>query len=169
MIYYIIDNYIGELISSPFIFLQGRDVMAKLTDKDKKNIIAEYVTNKGKITQATLAKKYGVSCNTISHIIASDPELVDKINNKRRYNEQSVLAHFAEMRGEINLLIDDIVRLLKEHLSEATPRELFGGLKILKEIYTDPATSPEDRGLITSNNHITVEFVDNSKDNDDEE
>lgn len=142
--------------------------MAKLTDEDKKNIIAEYVTNKGKITQKTLAQKYGVSCNTISHIILSDPELVEKVNNKKRYNEQSVLAHFAEKREEINLLVDNILQLLKERLDEATPRELLGGLKILKEIYTDPATSPEDRGLITSNNHITVEFVDNSKDNDNE-
>lgn len=137
--------------------------MAKLTDEDKKNIIAEYVTNKGKVTQDFLAKKYKVSNNTISRVINSDPEFTEKVNNKKVENERSVLAHFAEKRGVVNLLIDDILELLQEHLPEATPRELFGGLKILKEIYSDPITSPSDSNAINDNNRIVIEFVDNSK------
>lgn len=66
-------------------------------------------------------------------------------------------------RGVVNLLIDDILELLQEHLPEATPRELFGGLKILKEIYSDPITSPSDSNAINDNNRIVIEFVDNSK------
>lgn len=73
--------------------------MAKLTDEDKKNIIAEYVTNKGKVTQDFLAKKYKVSNNTISRVINSDPEFTEKVNNKKVENERSVLAHFAEKKG----------------------------------------------------------------------
>lgn len=134
--------------------------MSKLTDKEKKEIVAKYVGNKGKITMKTLAEEYGVAINTISNVLKADPGFAKKVNNKKRENEQSVLAHFAEKRGVVNLLIDDILSLLQEHLPEATPRELFGGLKILKEIYTDPVTTPENADVNTKNN-ITIEILDN--------
>lgn len=57
--------------------------MGKLTDKQRKKIVAEYVEGDGKVSQRQLSKKYGVSQNIISKIL-SDPKSCQKLSDKKR-------------------------------------------------------------------------------------
>lgn len=46
--------------------------MAKLSDRQRKQIIAEYVEGDGRVSQRSPAKKYNVSLSTISKILKDD-------------------------------------------------------------------------------------------------
>ncbi len=63
--------------------------MAKLTDKQRKKIIAESVN--GSSIRA-LAAKYGVSTTTIQRVLKSDTTLTQKVTQKKAENTASILA-----------------------------------------------------------------------------
>ena len=65
--------------------------MAKLSDKQRKKIIAEYVAGDGKVSQEQLAKKYGVSRQAIS-LILKDKKACESLRKKKKENEMSMLA-----------------------------------------------------------------------------
>lgn len=46
--------------------------MAKLSDRQRKQIIAEYVEGDGKVSQRSPAKKYNVCLSTISKILSDE-------------------------------------------------------------------------------------------------
>ncbi len=56
--------------------------MAKLTDRQRKNIIAEYI--EGGASQRKLAEKYNVSTYLIRSVLNGDKELTQKIAQKKR-------------------------------------------------------------------------------------
>ena len=58
--------------------------MAKLTDKQRKKIIAEYV--EGGTSQRKLAEKYHVSPYLIRSILNGDKNLAQKISHKKEEN-----------------------------------------------------------------------------------
>lgn len=62
--------------------------MAKLTDKQRKKIIAESVN--GSSIRA-LAAKYQVSTTTIQRVLKSDAELTQKVAQKKRRTPQAFL------------------------------------------------------------------------------
>ncbi len=70
--------------------------MAKLTDRQRKQIIAEYVN--GGISQKKLSTKYGVSQQIISKIL-KDEKVVKSCNIKKEENTQSML-DFIDSRSE---------------------------------------------------------------------
>ena len=63
--------------------------MAKLTDKQKKKIIAESVNGS---SMTALAKKYGVSTATIHRVVHGDEKLKEKVEQKKAENTVSILA-----------------------------------------------------------------------------
>ncbi len=60
--------------------------MAKLTDRQKKQIIAEYAENKGQVSYASLDKKYGVSETTIRRVSKADPQMVEMVGQIKSDN-----------------------------------------------------------------------------------
>ena len=60
--------------------------MAKLTERQKKNIVSAYAA--GGVSHATLAKKYGVSDETIRRIIKKDPHFVEKCGDIKKEAEE---------------------------------------------------------------------------------
>lgn len=56
--------------------------MAKLSDHQRKQIIAEYVEGDGKVSQRSPAKKYNVCLSTISKIL-SDEKVEQKCTYKK--------------------------------------------------------------------------------------
>lgn len=107
--------------------------MAKLTDRQRKRIIAEYVD--GGISQRELAKKYQVSQKTIS-VILSDKETTQKVSLKKEENTQTMLAFMDSKREIAQDLIAEILTTSKEQIKEAPLREKMGALKILSETFT---------------------------------
>lgn len=128
----------------------------KLTDKQRKKIIAEYVQGDGKVSIRLLAKKYGVSPTTISKIL-SDKESVQKLTDKKKENEMSMLAFLDSRSEKAQLLIDKILDTLPNDFAKAGMKQKAGLLKILSEVFAKPQEEKNNSG--ESSGQSVFEFV----------
>lgn len=85
--------------------------MAKLSDKQRKKIIAEYV--EGSTTRA-LAAKYSISQTTIRRVLQSDKELAQKVSIKKEENTKSVLAYMDGKKNDVCDLIDRFLAAMND-------------------------------------------------------
>lgn len=109
--------------------------MAKLTDKQRKKIIAESVN--GSSTRA-LAAKYGVSQTTIRRVLQSEPELAQKVSQKKAENTVSILAFMDSKKNDVCGLIDKLLAAMAddEKLASATVNQLATAMGIVIDKYT---------------------------------
>lgn len=108
----------------------------KLTDRQRKHIIAEYVAGDGKVSIRALAKKYGVSPSSISKILC-DEKSVQKCTDKKKENEQSMLEFLDSRAKKAQGLIDKILDTLPADFEKAGMKQKAGLLKILSEVFGD--------------------------------
>ena len=106
--------------------------MAKLTDRQRKLIIAEYV--QGGISQRKLAEKYQVTQKTISTIL-KDEEVRQKVLNKKEENTKDMLAFLDERVHSAQALIDEILVAAVQKIKKAPLRDQMGAIKILTEVF----------------------------------
>ena len=90
--------------------------MAKLTDKQRKKIIAESVN--GSSIRA-LAAKYGVSTTTIQRVLKSDTTLTQKVAQKKAENTASILAFMDSKKNDVCGLIDKLLAAMGNQLATA--------------------------------------------------
>lgn len=109
--------------------------MAKLTDKQKKKIIAESVN--GSSIRA-LASKYGVSTTTIQRVLKSDTELTQKVAQKKAENTVSILAFMDSKKNDVCALIDKLLAAMADDdkLAAATVNQLATAMGIVIDKYT---------------------------------
>lgn len=109
--------------------------MAKLTDKQKKKIIAESVN--GSSIRA-LASKYGVSTTTIQRVLKSDTELTQKVAQKKAENAVSILAFMDSKKNDVCALIDKLLAAMADDdkLAAATVNQLATAMGIVIDKYT---------------------------------
>lgn len=109
--------------------------MAKLTDKQRKKIIAESVN--GSSIRA-LAAKYQVSTTTIQRVLKSDAELTQKVAQKKAENTTSVLAFMDSKKNDVCGLIDKFLSAMgdDEKLAAATVNQLATAMGIVIDKYT---------------------------------
>lgn len=106
--------------------------MAKLTDRQRKRVIAEYVD--GGISQRKLAGKYGVSVSTISKIL-SDEKVVQKCTLKKEENTQDMLTFLDSRKNAAMELIDGILGDAVKKVKKASLRDQMGAVKVLSEVF----------------------------------
>lgn len=106
--------------------------MAKLTDRQRKQIIAEYV--EGGISQRALAQKYNVSQKTISTIL-TDKEVRQKVSDKKNENTLSMLAFLDSRKEKAQSLMDAILDSAQSDIQKAPLRDKMGAFKILSESF----------------------------------
>ena len=107
---------------------------AKLDEKQRAEIIAAYA--EGGVSYQDLGQKYGVSYKTIERAIKSDSVgLSKKVKEIKERTAVDVTEHIKGRSGVAMDLFDDILNELRRKLPKATARELFGGLKILSEVF----------------------------------
>lgn len=135
--------------------------MAKLTDRQKKQIIAEYVMGDGNISQQKLADKYQVSRQAISKILGSEKSC-EKLRHKKEENTLSMLAYLDSRKDTAQSLIDRILTSSAKDIEKASLRDKIGALKILSDVFCKPAESVTAIG--DEKRHITIEFVESAKD-----
>lgn len=109
--------------------------MAKLTDRQRKQIIAEYVAGDGKISQTLLAKKYNVSQRTISTIL-NNKEISKKVLEKKEQNTLSMLEWLDEQKEVAQILMKKILDSSAQNIDDACLRDKMGALKILSEVFS---------------------------------
>ena len=115
--------------------------MAKLTDKQRKQIIAEYVDGK---TQYELAKKYGVSHQAISLILNKDNACKTLLNEKRQENVLSMLAYYDSKKDIAQRLTDKALTAIEGKIDKSNIKELAGLIKIIRDCFTTEVKTDSD-------------------------
>lgn len=118
--------------------------MAKLTDKQKKKIVAESVNGS---SMTALAKKYGVSTATIHRVVHGDEKLKEKVEQKKAENTVSILAFMDSKKNDVCGLIDKLLAAMgdEDKLAAATVNQLATAMGIVIDKYTaNEAIKPSD-------------------------
>ena len=84
---------------------------ARLTDKQKKKIIADYV-EMGSFNAA--AKANGVSRNTVKAVVMADSEVLQKAAQKKEQNTVDMLAYMEKRKKDAQGVIDDYLKALAD-------------------------------------------------------
>lgn len=102
----------------------------KLTDKQKKQIIADRVNGKS-IRQ--LAKSYGVSTTTIQKTLKCDPEVTQKVTQKKEQNTLDMLAYMESRKQQAQDIVDAYLSQLAdpEKMEKATVSQIATAMGIV--------------------------------------
>lgn len=108
---------------------------AHLTDKQKKEIIADYVECG---SYNAVAKKHKVSATTVKNLVKKDAESVKKCEQKKEENTADILAHMEEKKDVVNQIIDTYLAALldPERIAKANPSQLTTALGTLIDKFT---------------------------------
>lgn len=80
---------------------------ARLTDKQKKKIIADYIELG---SYNAVAKLNGISRQTVKNIVDKDTEIGQKLHDKKEENTKEILAHMDEQKEQVCTIIDKILK-----------------------------------------------------------
>lgn len=108
--------------------------MAKLSDRQKKQIIAEYVNGGGAVSQRTLAARYHVTQKTISKILSA-PDVQKMVSEEKESNSKSMLEFLESQRITVQGIMQAILNGAITDLEKASLRDKMGALKILSDIF----------------------------------
>lgn len=116
---------------------------ARLTDKQKKKIIADY-TELGSYNAT--AKINGVSRQTVKNVVMSDTEIGQKLQHKKEQNTADILSYMESKRDIVCEIIGNglDVLLSKDKLAEATPAQITTAIGTLIDKWTSISGGPSD-------------------------
>lgn len=80
--------------------------MAKLTDKEKKQIVADYVNCEN---YSEVARKYKRSVNTIKRVVLANEEIANKVKQKRKENTKDTLTFMEEQKDKIQNTLEALL------------------------------------------------------------
>ena len=110
--------------------------MAKrLTDKQRKEIIADYVELG---SYRAVAKKHGVTHQTVKRVAEECTQITQKIQHKKAQNTADILAHMDSKKDDVNRVIDRYLAALldEERIAKATPAQLTTAMGTLIDKFT---------------------------------
>ena len=103
--------------------------MPKLTDKQKKKIIADYVDN-GNYSET--ARLNNVSDMTVKRLVENNEDVLKKVEQKKEENTQDMLSYLESKKEDKKRVIDLCFRALEDKL--ATP-DMFTSVKDIVTVY----------------------------------
>jgi predicted DNA-binding protein YlxM (UPF0122 family) len=106
----------------------------KLTDKQKKEIVAKYVSEN--VSQRELAKRYQTTQKTISKILNNE-KVYQSISNFEDENTLSMLAYVNEKRGLAQRLITIALESVEGKLKDASLKDTIGAIEKLSNVFKD--------------------------------
>lgn len=108
---------------------------ARLTDRKKKKIIADYAEMG---SYNSVAKKYKVAASTVRRTCEQSPEMLKKAQEKKEQNTQDILAHMESQRDKVCLIMDKYLDALldDEKISKATTAQLTTSIGTLIDKWT---------------------------------
>lgn len=89
---------------------------ARLTDRQKKKILADYVELQ---SYNAVAKIHGVARQTVKNIVATNPEIGQELQRKKEQNTADILAHMDRQREAVCEIIDVGLEVLPEKIRNA--------------------------------------------------
>lgn len=131
--------------------------MAKLTDKQRKQIIAD---SSDGLSLRKLAAKYNVSSTTIHRVLKSDPETEQIVAQKKDQNTADILSYMESKREIVCEIIGNGLEVLRspEKLAEASPAQITTALGTLIDKWTMV------NGKKDSENGLLADLIDGLKD-----
>lgn len=116
---------------------------ARLTDKQKKKIIADYVELG---SYNAVAKMNGVSDKTVRNIVVKNPEISEKYEQKKEENTADILAYMESKRDVVCEILGKGLDALNdpEKLKEATPAQITTAMGTLIDKWTAISGGPAD-------------------------
>ena len=117
---------------------------ARLTDKRKKKIIADYLETE---SYNATAKKNGVCGQTVRRVIEESQNITEKFKEKKEQNDADILAYMESQRSLVCEIIQKGLNALNspEKLADATPAQITTALGTLIDKWTNQAIANEKR------------------------
>ena len=108
---------------------------ARLTDKQKKKILADYVECG---SYNATAKKHGISDNTVRKIVKENSDIARKCEQKKEQNTLDMLAYMDSRKEQAQSVIDDYLKALAnpEKIESAKLSEIATALGIVVDKFT---------------------------------
>ena len=137
---------------------------ARLTDKQRKKIVADYLELG---SYNATAKRNGVSNHTVKRIVAEVPEISEKIQQKKEENTADIVAYMERQRGVVCEIIGKGLEALNtpEKLAEATPAQITTAIGTLIDKWTaisgGPGEMAKEDGLSQSLRELAEELESN--------
>ncbi len=116
---------------------------ARLTDRQKKKIIADYVQLG---SYNATAKANGVSLNTVKKIVQGNADIAEMCNQKKEENSRDILAYMESKRDIVCEILGKGLSVLndEEKLKEATPAQITTAMGTLIDKWTAISGGPAD-------------------------
>lgn len=92
-------------------FFNAKEVMALLTDKQKKKMIADWVECQN---YSAVARRFKVSKTTVRRVVEADNSTSDLVRQKKDENTQAVLDHMESLIPKVNATIDKLLEALND-------------------------------------------------------
>lgn len=116
---------------------------ARVTDKQKKKIIADYLELG---SYNATAKINGVANHTVKRIIQACPTIAENVQQKKDQNTADILAYMESKRSVICEIIDNGLEALRDpkKLARSSPVQITTALGTLIDKWTMISGGPED-------------------------
>ncbi len=132
---------------------------ARLTDKQKKEILADYMESG---SYNATAKKFGVSDMTVKRICQRDSELLKKVEQKKEQNTLDMLAYMDSRKEQAQGVIDDYLAAVAnpEKIASAKLSEIATALGIVVDKFTKNMPANNDgMSKILENSQTLAEIL----------
>lgn len=118
---------------------------ARLTDRQKKKILADYVQTNN---YCATAKINGVSATTVKNLVRANADIVEKCEQKKEENTVDVLAYMDAQREKVCQIIGKGLAALNdpEKLAEATPSQITTAIGTLIDKWTTMGSAVDNGG-----------------------
>ena len=118
---------------------------ARLTDRQKKKIIADYVQLNN---YCAVAKINNVSATTVKNIVLASADFVEKCEQKKEENTADILAYMESQKGIVCEILEKGLAALNspEKLAEASPSQITTALGTLIDKWAMIRGVPSDNG-----------------------
>ncbi len=116
---------------------------ARLTDKQKKKIVADYLDTQS--VNAT-AKRNNVSWGTAKSVLDESEELTKKLEQKKAQNTADIIAYMEDQRDDVCTFLGLAMEQLKnpEKLAKAQLQQIATTMAIIIDKYTAISGGPID-------------------------
>lgn len=124
------------------LYKEGGVMAARLTDKQKKKIIADYVECG---SYNAVAKKHGVSFDTVKRVVLRDKETVKKAEQKKEQNTADILSHMESQKDDVIKVLDEYITAMRDpvKIKRAGVVQLATALGIIIDKYTVTAKNEQ--------------------------
>lgn len=108
---------------------------ARLTDKQKKKIVADYI-QLGSYSAA--ARANGVSHQTVKNVVIKSDDIYRKLQQKKEDNTADIIAYMESQKNDVCEVLGICLATLKnpDKYAKSTPREIATTMAILIDKYT---------------------------------